>query len=452
MGVKLFAWLGGFALFLCAAFFVKYSIEHDLISPLMRVVLSFVVGAGVIVGGLLLRPRGYAVTVQSLCAAGVTILYADIFAARSFYQFISMPVAFVLMSLVTAASILLALRLDARYVSVLGVIGGFLTPYLLSTGVDNPLGLFGYLLILDLGLLAVALKKRWDFLVPLAVAGTLVLEIGWTLKFFTDEKALTGVVVWLLFGTLFLGAAYAAGRMEARSPLLDGAAAVPALAAMAFAGFMVGAYHLGERPGLVLGFLTVLLLCVSVLSLLEEGFESVHAAATGLAFTVLLYWTTTALTTDLLPWGLAFYLVFAVLTAAFPLLLPRVRPGAIRPPWLGFLPLLALLLFTVPVLRHLTGFVIWPFLLLADVVVSLRPGSPAPRLPRCWRSCSRSCRWRAGSPDLARRSRSRSCWPWSDSSRSRCSRPACSGCADNRRKMRSLRATDARTSGRGNRS
>ncbi len=369
MGIKLFAWLGGFALFLCAAFFVKYSIEHDLISPLMRVVLSFVVGAGVIAGGLLLRPRGYAVTVQALCAAGVTILYADIFAARSFYQFISQPVAFVLMSLVTAAAILLALRLDARYVSVLGVIGGFLTPYLLSTGVDNPVGLFGYLLMLDLGLLAVALKKRWDFLVPLAVVGTLVLEIGWTLKFFSDEKALTGVIVWLLFGALFLVAAYIAGRMEARTPLLDAAAAVPALAAMAFAGFMVGAYHLGARPGLVLGFLTALLLGVSVLSLLEEGFESVHAAAAGLAFTVLLYWTTAALTADLLPWGLAFYLVFAVLTAAFPLLLPRVRPDAIRAPWLGFLPLAALLLFTMPVVQHLTGFVIWPFLLLADIMV-----------------------------------------------------------------------------------
>lgn len=236
------------------------------------------------------------------------------------------------------AAILLALRLDARYISVLGVIGGFLTPYLLSTGVDNPPGLFGYMLILDLGLLAVALKKRLDFLVPLAVAGTLALEIGWTLKFFTDEKALTGVVAWLLFGALFLGA----------------------------------------RPGLVLGFLTVLLLGVSVLSLLQEGFESVFAAATGLAFTVLLYWTTAALTPDLLPWGLAFYLLFAILTAAFPLLLPRVRPDAIRAPWLGFLPLAALLLFTMPVVQHLTGFVIWPFLLLAALLLQYEKQTPGP--------------------------------------------------------------------------
>ena len=201
MGVKLFAWLGGFALFLGAAFFVKYSIEHDLISPLMRVVISFLVGAGVIAGGLLLRPRGYAVTVQALCAAGVTVLYADIFAARSFYQFVSTPVAFALMSLVTATAFLLALRLDARYVSVLGAVGGFLTPFLLSTGVDHPVGLFGYLLLLDAGLLAVALKKRWDFLVPLAAAGTLAIEADWTAKFFAPAKALTGAVVWRSSGS-----------------------------------------------------------------------------------------------------------------------------------------------------------------------------------------------------------------------------------------------------------
>ena len=369
MGVKLFAWLGGFALFLCAAFFVKYSIEHELISPLMRVALSFMVGVGVIVGGLLLRGRGYEVTVQVLCAAGVTVLYADIFAARSFYQFISSPLAFGLMSLVTVTAFLLALRLDAAYVSVLGVLGGFLTPYLLSTGVDNPVGLFGYILLLDVGLLAVALKKRWDFLFPLAVAGTLAIELGWTMKFFTADKVVTGVVAWLLFGFLFLGAAYLAGRLDARTKLVDGVAVLPALAAMAFAGFMIGGYHLGGRPGLVLGFLTLLLAGVSVLSLFEEGFETAQATAGGLAFTVLLFWTAEALTAELLPWGLAFYLAFAVLTAAFPLLVPRLRPKASAVPWAGYLPLLALLLFVMPVVKHLTGLVIWPFLLLADIAV-----------------------------------------------------------------------------------
>ena len=42
--------------------------------------------------------------------------------------------------LVTATAFLLAIRLDTQVVAILGLIGGFLTPVLLSTGVDNPVG------------------------------------------------------------------------------------------------------------------------------------------------------------------------------------------------------------------------------------------------------------------------------------------------------------------------
>src|SRR5262249_11239668 len=54
MGVKLFAWVGGLALFLGVAFFVKYSFEHDLVPPELRVALGFLTGLGLLVGGLLL--------------------------------------------------------------------------------------------------------------------------------------------------------------------------------------------------------------------------------------------------------------------------------------------------------------------------------------------------------------------------------------------------------------
>jgi uncharacterized membrane protein len=66
MGAKLFAWIGGLALFLGVAFFVKYSFEHNLISPEMRVAIGFVVGAGLLIGGLLLKLKENAVTAQTL--------------------------------------------------------------------------------------------------------------------------------------------------------------------------------------------------------------------------------------------------------------------------------------------------------------------------------------------------------------------------------------------------
>src|SRR5262249_6275548 len=163
MGAKLFAWLGGFALFLAVAYFVKYSFEHDLIPPEVRVALGYLVGIGLVVGGVVLRNKQYTVTAHTLCATGIVILYAVTFACRAVYHFAffgAVP-TFVLMALVTATAFLLAVRLDAQVVALLGMLGGFLTPVLLSTGQDAPVALYGYIALLDAGLLAVTLQQRW---------------------------------------------------------------------------------------------------------------------------------------------------------------------------------------------------------------------------------------------------------------------------------------------------
>ena len=65
MGVKLLAWVGGLALFLALAFFVKYSFEYDFITPEMRVVIGFITGAGLLAGGLHMSRRGYVVLGQT---------------------------------------------------------------------------------------------------------------------------------------------------------------------------------------------------------------------------------------------------------------------------------------------------------------------------------------------------------------------------------------------------
>jgi uncharacterized membrane protein len=84
MGAKLFAWIGGFALFLGIAFFVKYSFEHNLIPPELRIAIGFVAGAGLVVGGLLLKRKENAVTAQTLCATGILVLYAVTCASRAY--------------------------------------------------------------------------------------------------------------------------------------------------------------------------------------------------------------------------------------------------------------------------------------------------------------------------------------------------------------------------------
>ena len=275
MGAKLFAWLGGVAMFFGVIFFVKYAFEKNLIPPALRVTLGFVTGTGLLVGGLFVHrlPR-YRVLAQAFCATGVVSLYGVSFAAHSIYHFEAFGTltTFGLMGLITLAAFLLAVRLDALVVAVLGMLGGFLTPILLSTGQDNVLGLFGYIALLDIGLLAVSRHGRWRFLTSAAAAGTAVMQIGWYSKFFTSGNYFVGNATWIPMGILlfFIALFLGGGWRWKREPHSEGAVLGLAAVAMGFAFAMLGFEQVAARYFLLYGF--VLLVHLAVIA----GFLAPH--------------------------------------------------------------------------------------------------------------------------------------------------------------------------------
>ncbi len=392
MGAKLFAWLGGLAAFLGAAFFVKYSFERDLIPPEVRVAIGYLFALGLVIGGLKVSQRRYAVTAQTLIATGIVCLYGVTFACNSIYHFAFFgPFAsFAIMSLITATAFLLAVRLDARVVAILGICGGFLTPVLLSTGQDNPVGLFGYILLLDTGLIAVALQRRWSFLVPLGAAGTVLMQIGWAIHFLRPAKANTAVAVALLFCVGFLGAYLLARRFlrQRARPGGDGpsstteaggvsrgrdldlfawsALALPAYAlALAFALLFQPAVV--ARPGLLLTFVLGADASLLALGWFHRPWPRLHLAAGLAAFTLLAGWTATGLTATLLPWALAFTFAYAVLHTAYPLVLHRLRPESAPTVLDQLFPALALTVLLVPILTlEPVSLVVWPTVLVLD--------------------------------------------------------------------------------------
>ena len=490
MGAKLFAWLGGLAAFLGAAYFIRYSFEHNWIPDEARAAIGFLFALGLIVGGLKVPRERYAVTAQTLIATGIVSLYAVTFACNAYYHFAFFgPVAtFLLMALITTAAFLLAVRLDARVIAILGILGGFLTPALLSTGHDNPGGLFGYLALLDVGLIAVALHRRWHFLVPLGAAGTAIMQVAWAGKFFTDEKAGIAMIVCLGFAALFLGACVVARRrggssrellwsavalacicfgfalyfnthtgLRARPGLVFGFAlladaclfalawverkgvlvAIAAAGAilvevmwaafnitaenaptamavcLVFCAVFLGAYFVARafppaddrtdrprvapeivysavampvvafvlafvfigsppiaaRPGLLLSFVLLADACLLAMAWFDEQLPKLHLIAGIATFALLAIWTHLALTNDLVSWALAFYLAYAALHTAFPLVLERHRPSAAPTAWSQIFPPLALLMMLGPVLKlDSLSLLFWPCVLLVDLI------------------------------------------------------------------------------------
>lgn len=384
MGVKLFAWLGGLGLFLGVAFFVRYSFEHDLIPPEVRVALGFLVGLALLVAGVRMAGKGYDVTAQTLCATGVVIIYAVTFACRSVYHFpvFELIPTFLLMILITATAFLLAVRLDALVVAILGMLGGFLTPVLLSTGQDNPPGLFGYIALLAIGLMAVALHRRWHYLMLFAAIGTILTQFGWAATFFTVQKAGTAITVFLVFDLLFLAGFFLAHRRAQVDLWVSAAAILPPLASMVLAAYLLFIPDLAQRPGLLFGFVLVADLCLLTLAWMRDELALFQVGAGMAVFVLLALWTDHSLSPALLEWALGLYLLFTVLHSALPVSLHRFRPRVMPAWWIHVFPLLALLLIMMPIARGIAfSLVVWPVVLgidlLAIILAALIPSALA---------------------------------------------------------------------------
>lgn len=184
IGGKWFNWIGIIALCFGVAFILKSVFDNNLIGITGRILLGGAGGVALLVGAERLRARGYATYSYGLTGGGILILYLSIYAAFGFYGLITQTPAFLLMVLVTTTAVLLAARNNAQTIAILGLIGGFLTPILLSTGTDNEIGLFTYIALLDAGVLALAYFKSWRSLNHMAFMATVLMFFGWYLAWY----------------------------------------------------------------------------------------------------------------------------------------------------------------------------------------------------------------------------------------------------------------------------
>jgi uncharacterized membrane protein len=203
ISVRGFAWLGGVALFLGAALFLHYAIQHGWVTPAMRVAIGLAVGIVALIGGDQLRAKGEWAG-QATSGAGVAILYASFYAAAMLYHLVPTFVAFAGMILVTIVAGVVAVTRKTFLLALLGLTGGFLTPPLLSSGEDHPIVLFAYVLLLDLGVVAVVRRRAWREIQLLALLGTCVLYAAWAMKFLTPERVVPALLVAAVLAALFI--------------------------------------------------------------------------------------------------------------------------------------------------------------------------------------------------------------------------------------------------------
>ncbi len=219
IGAKLYIWAAGICLMLAGAFLVKFSFDRQLLSVGVR--LSIAAGFGVALVLTSLWARGKSERIgAALCGAGVADLFATVLAATAYYELLNPWLGFSVMAAVTALAVGMSL-VHGPYVALLALVGGFVTPALIS-GHESAWGTtFTYLLLLEFGLMAVARRRSWFGLSALTLVASLVWALVYTLFAWSPESRL--YMIMFVLGTSVLFVLSAARSMaqdpEKRTPL-----------------------------------------------------------------------------------------------------------------------------------------------------------------------------------------------------------------------------------------
>src|SRR5205823_12524092 len=132
------------------------------------------VGIGIVLGPALrpwsqwLLTRGYSYFSGGIGGLGAAVMSLSFWAACQYYTLYTRDVGFSAMFLVTAGTAAVALGRNSQRIALLSLVGGFLTPLLVSSGKDEQVVLFSYLLMLGLGLLVIELRRNWRGLTPVS--------------------------------------------------------------------------------------------------------------------------------------------------------------------------------------------------------------------------------------------------------------------------------------------
>lgn len=152
------------------AFLFKYSIDQGWLTPSVRVLFGVLAGIGLVLSGLRISTRRRHFS-QVLIGGGIAAFYITGFAAFQLLHLISHPVAFIFMVIVTLLAFILSIRQEGVVLSLIGIIGGLGTPFLLYTGAGNLPGLVGYTCLVVGGSGAIFFFRGWRSLLWTTVTG-----------------------------------------------------------------------------------------------------------------------------------------------------------------------------------------------------------------------------------------------------------------------------------------
>lgn len=202
IGENLFGKIGILVLVVGMGLFVKYAIDQDWINEVLRTILGFSVGFGLLLIGGKLKDR-YRTFSSLLVGGAFAIFYVTVAMAYHYYGLFSQPVAFILLVLFTGLMSTLSMIYNRRELAIIALLGGFIAPFLVSDGTGSYAVLFTYVMILDLGMFGLSMYRKWGELPVLCFVLTWLVMGGYVYPTDLDLLGITGLTHLLCFSTAF---------------------------------------------------------------------------------------------------------------------------------------------------------------------------------------------------------------------------------------------------------
>ena len=178
IGLRLIHFVGIIVLVIGLSIGVKYAIDRNLISEMMRIFLAYAAGVILYILSLRLRKK-YGLFSAILFSGGMASLYFTTYAAFGYYSMFPFAIAFLIMILLTVYTVYEAISYDRQEIALLGLIGAYAIPFLISKNADRAGLFFLYISLINTGVVFLCIKKIWKNVGRVAQVVTWILFIAW---------------------------------------------------------------------------------------------------------------------------------------------------------------------------------------------------------------------------------------------------------------------------------
>lgn len=202
IGLRLIHFIGIIVLVIGLSIGVKYAIDQNLISEGLRIALAYLAGLVLYFLSIRLKEK-YSLFSAILFSGGMASLYFTTYGAHVYYSMFPSAVAFLIMIILTVFTVFEAIRYNRQEIALLGLVGAYGIPFLISRNADRPELFFLYISLINLGVVFLCIRKSWKRVGRLATGVTWILFLRWasTIK---ENDILTGLAFMSFFFLLFM--------------------------------------------------------------------------------------------------------------------------------------------------------------------------------------------------------------------------------------------------------